>query len=139
MHTRYLLMFMLCFIRSGWSAPVDPTLLYGLTFQAHTSEKEARTSLHLTPEKPLFIRNAFTLEFDIRLRQEQECFGFIFRLINESEGYSIDLVSDLLSDQLFSLIADEKHSYRSTAPRFPTSTGTSGYISACTWTIRVTG
>lgn len=108
MHTRYLLMFMLCFIRSGWSAPVDPTLLYGLTFQAHTSEKEARTSLHLTPEKPLFIRNAFTLEFDIRLRQEQECFGFIFRLINESEGYSIDLVSDLLSDQLFSLIADEK-------------------------------
>ncbi len=108
MRTRYLLLFMLCFIQNGWSAPVDSTLLYGLTFRAHTSEKEARTSLHLTPEKSLYIENPFSLEFDIRLRREQECFGFIFRLINETEKYSIDLIGDLLSEQRFSLIADEK-------------------------------
>lgn len=108
MRTRYLLMFLLCFIRNGWSAPVDSTLLYGLTFQAHTSEKEARTALHLTPGKPLALGDTFTLEFDLRLRREQECFGFIFRLINEDEKQSIDLIGDLLSGQRFSLIADEK-------------------------------
>lgn len=108
MRTRYLLMFLLCFVRTGWGAPVDSTLLYGLTFQAHTSEKESRTALHLTPGRALVLEDAFTLEFDLRLRREQECFGFIFRLINEDEKKSIDLIGDLLSGQRFSLIADEK-------------------------------
>lgn len=39
MRTRYSLMFLSCFIRTEWGAPLGSILLYGLTFLAHASQK----------------------------------------------------------------------------------------------------
>ena len=85
---------------------------YGLEFMAHKVEKESRTGLDLTSGKKIRISSGDKLEFDIRFREENESFGFIFRMVKGNRtgagSQNIDLVSDLLSDNIFSIVMNRK-------------------------------
>ncbi|MDR1557894.1 MAG: hypothetical protein LBS88_12840 [Tannerellaceae bacterium] len=65
----------------------------GLYFHAFRANKDNRTSLNLTPDKPLSLSGGFTLTFDFRIRAETEIFGYILRIIG-NESNNIDLISN---------------------------------------------
>ena len=62
----------------------------GLLFTAAPQPKEQRTSLDLTPDSPVTVRNKFSLEFDIAIWNREQ-FGYVFRVF-DSERHNIDLV-----------------------------------------------
>lgn len=51
----------------------------GLSFLSYEVNQEERTSLNLTPEKPLKLKDGFSLEFDYK--QRRYSYGCIFRII----------------------------------------------------------
>ena len=93
-------------------APAHETQSYGLEFMAHNVEKEFRTGLDLTSGEKIRISSGENLEFDIKFRHENENFGFIFRMVQNSKAMSrrqnIDLISDLSSDNVFSIVMNRK-------------------------------
>lgn len=65
---------------------------YGLQFKSYEVEKEKRTSLNLTPEKPFSFPNGFNMSFDAKFDTDWlHPFGSVFRIITEDRNH-IDLV-----------------------------------------------
>ena len=79
-------------------------LTSGLYFKSFKVNKDMRTSLNLTPDRALNLKNGFVLEFELSLRWETHNFGYIFRLISD-DALNIDLLADLSSSETnFSLV-----------------------------------
>lgn len=66
----------------------------GLYFAAHSTIKEERTSLILSPE--FDASKGFTLDFDIKFRSEEHNYGYVFRIIIDNEK-SFDLIANITS------------------------------------------
>ncbi|GAB3263013.1 hypothetical protein GCM10027347_29250 [Larkinella harenae] len=67
---------------------------YGLRFAGHEEIQDARTSLDLTPEKPLCLDDVVEMSFDLQLVPSHKTyFGYIFRMIQD-EKYNLDLLYD---------------------------------------------
>lgn len=88
---------------------------YGLRFRSHDVEKEFRTGLDLTSGKALRIGSGDSLCFDIKFRSLNESFGYVFRMVELGRKpvggeriSNIDLISDLLSDNMFSVVINRK-------------------------------
>ena len=75
---------------------------YGLEFRSHEVEKEKRTGLDITPEKPFSFSNGFSLSFDILIKEKNQqkdvdtklldpIFGYILRM-EGNNNRNIDLV-----------------------------------------------
>lgn len=65
---------------------------HGLRFSSHEVVPEKRTSLNLTPEKPICFRQAADISFDLSFIPNLETyFGYIVRLVTENNQH-IDLV-----------------------------------------------
>jgi DNA-binding SARP family transcriptional activator len=65
----------------------------GLFFSSREVIKDKRTSLHLTPEKPLHFANGFSLEFESNFRQKDAYYGNIFKIVANND-LNIDLISN---------------------------------------------
>jgi two-component SAPR family response regulator len=65
----------------------------GLLFSSREVIKEKRTSLNLTPEKPLHFKNGFSLEFDSDFRQKDGYYGNICKIVG-NKVFNIDLISN---------------------------------------------
>lgn len=68
-------------------------LVEGLFFYSHEVKQEKRTSLKLTPEKPIFVKDKITLEFYANFRKGDGYFGNIFKIIGNEE-INIDFVGN---------------------------------------------
>ncbi|MDR0750848.1 MAG: hypothetical protein LBF62_14935 [Tannerellaceae bacterium] len=79
----------------------------GLYFHAFEVNKDRRTSLNLTPEKPLALSGGFTLTFDFLIRAETEIFGYILRIIGNETNH-IDLVSNTYLYNNIILVAGDR-------------------------------
>ena len=80
----------------------------GLQFSSFEVDQDKRTGLNLTPESKIFTANGFTLKFDIKLRQNSNDYGYVFRLVG-NDSVNIDLIAhittqDYLSNYAFSLV-----------------------------------
>jgi two-component SAPR family response regulator len=73
-------------------------LQYGLKFKSYEVEKEKRTSLNLTPEKPLSLPSRYTISFDLKFNSDGiDPFGYVFRIFDE-EGRSISLLLNIVKN-----------------------------------------
>ena len=80
----------------------------GLFFRSFEVDKDMRTCLDLTPEKPLSINNNFSMEFDINLRRREQNFGYVFRVIG-NDTLNIDFLANLDSrTSFFSLVVKNR-------------------------------
>ena len=82
-----------------YSLPIrssDDELKRGLYFQSFEVDKDKRTSLDLTPHRPLVFNHGFTMEFDLKLRREKQSFGYVFRIIC-NETLNMDFMIDIPS------------------------------------------
>ena len=80
----------------------------GLHFSSFEVDQDNRTGLNLTPQKKLEMPNGFTMQFDIQLRNLDQTFGYVFRIIG-NDSVNIDLVSDISSNEyVFSLVSGMK-------------------------------
>ena len=70
----------------------------GLFFSSHEVTLDKRTSLYLTPDKPLVFNKAFSIEFQAKFRQGDGYYGLICRII-ANKSTNIDLISNLASDK----------------------------------------
>lgn len=69
---------------------------YGLTFVAHTTNQDRRTTLCLTPAAPLALpEEGFTLGFDVKLRNELYTYGYVARIVADDSS-CFDFISYLL-------------------------------------------
>ena len=66
----------------------------GLSFYSHETNKDKRTELNLTPEKPFRFSKGFSLCFDFCFRQGITGYGYIFRGIGD-ENINFDLLSSI--------------------------------------------
>lgn len=66
----------------------------GLKFNAHTHLAEKRTSLVLDNGQGLACKQDLTLSFDMLVRKENSYFGFIFRIITDT-NQNVDLIFSL--------------------------------------------
>lgn len=65
---------------------------YGLEFRSYEVEKEKRTGLNLSPDKPLSLPEEYFLSFDLRINPVALYpFGYVFRIIDEN-GKHIDFL-----------------------------------------------
>jgi len=65
---------------------------YGLNFKSYEVEKENRTGLNLTPEKPFSFPDGFSLSFDVNFKPDWiHPFGSVMRIITEDRRH-IDLI-----------------------------------------------
>jgi two-component SAPR family response regulator len=71
----------------------------GLYFHSFLVDKDSRTGLNLTPEKPLSLSGGFTLAFDFKIRSEHDIYGYIFRLVGD-QMMNIDLISNIENNSL---------------------------------------
>jgi two-component SAPR family response regulator len=69
----------------------------GLYFSSHEVNQDQRTSLHITPERPLVLKKGFSIEFEARFRQGDGYYGSICRIIGDGKT-NIDLISNLGSE-----------------------------------------
>nr|WP_170857134.1 hypothetical protein [Algoriphagus locisalis] len=92
--------FLLLFLVSQlfWiGAEAQTGLNSGLHFNSHEVIQDERTSLDLTPNEPLSIKEKLILDFDIRFRPGDGYYGYIFKMLGK-ESVPIDLVSNLASE-----------------------------------------
>ncbi len=61
------------------------SLSTGLTFKSHNALREERTSLQLNKGKFIHLSKGFSLEFDVKFREELYNYGYVFRIIAEDE------------------------------------------------------
>lgn len=100
--TKHLLfiLFLIC------SLPVSgiDELRRGLFFQSFEVDKDKRTCLNLTPDKPFTAQKGFSMEFDFKLRPHEQNFGYIFRIIG-NDTLNIDFLTSIDSEvSNFSLV-----------------------------------
>lgn len=104
---RIILIFLLSLLPFQLHSEEDNTLS-GLFFHSFEVDKDNRTSLNLTPEKKLHAPEGFSIDFEIKLRVEVQCFGYVFRTIGNDTldinliAYQFDPVS------VFTLVAKKK-------------------------------
>ncbi len=67
---------------------------YGLRFTSHEDIKDNRTGFSLTPDEGIRLEGDFTLSFDVRFRQAEHTFGYVFRMIAGDQS-NLDMVSDI--------------------------------------------
>lgn len=80
----------------------------GLFFQSFEVDKDKRTCLNLTPDKPLTFKKGFSMEFDVNFRQYNQNFGYIFRIIG-NDTLNIDFLANIASEFAnFSLVVKNK-------------------------------
>ena len=78
---------------------------YGLEFASHEVEKENRTGLDLTPDKPFHFSKGFSISFDVLFqRKNQQIFGCIMRIIGNN-NQNIDLILASESDIYPNIVA----------------------------------
>ena len=80
---------------------------YGLTFCSHGTNIDERTSLDLSCGEPFDFRHGFTMEFDMRLNNTANAYGYVFRII--AGNMSVDLLSHAVAWR-YSLILSDGHS-----------------------------
>ena len=66
----------------------------GLYFHSFEVDKDKRTSLNLTPDKPLDLSRGFSISFDINLRNEEHTFGYVFRIL-ANDTLNIDFITKI--------------------------------------------
>ncbi|MBN9300324.1 MULTISPECIES: hypothetical protein [Dysgonomonas] len=78
----------------------DQSHYSGLTFIAHTKNQDERTGLNLTTKRAMkYSEEGFSLEFDLKLREELHTYGYVCRIVsNNSESF--DIISHLLESNL---------------------------------------
>ncbi|MGN7819768.1 kelch repeat-containing protein [Chitinophaga sp. 22536] len=65
---------------------------YGLAFASKNIAQEDRTSLDLTPEKPVQVKGSYSLSFDLSFQPFfRSYFGYVFRITDEKRQ-NIDLI-----------------------------------------------
>ncbi|MBC9931296.1 BTAD domain-containing protein [Chitinophaga qingshengii] len=65
---------------------------YGLAFASKNIAQEDRTSLDLTPEKPMQVKGGYSLSFDLSFQPFfRSYFGYVFRITDEKHQ-NIDLI-----------------------------------------------
>ncbi|HLP04305.1 MAG TPA: hypothetical protein VK152_02645 [Paludibacter sp.] len=92
----YTLVFVLVFVNPVVRA--DNASTSGLVFQSHSVLREQRTSLQLNKGNFLDLPDGFTLDFDIKFRNESFNYGYVFRIIAEND-LSIDLLSNISNEK----------------------------------------
>lgn len=82
----------------------DKRVTSGLFFSSYEVIQDQRTSLNITPDKPISLQKKFSLEFDAKFRKGDGYYGLICRIIGDNKT-TIDLVSNqLLVNENFWLI-----------------------------------
>jgi two-component SAPR family response regulator len=72
---------------------------YGLTFTSHTVNQDERTGMDLIPNKGLHFTSGFSIEFDLKLKEEDSTYGYVFRIIS-NDTTALDLVANLNLNKL---------------------------------------
>jgi two-component SAPR family response regulator len=78
----------------------------GLYFYSHAIDKDKRTGLDLTPEKPFSSSQKFTISFDFKIRAGEDNYGYVFRLIG-NDTVNIDFISDIAYSNLYMVVKDK--------------------------------
>lgn len=80
--------------------------IYGLKFLSYEVKKDLRTSLDLTPVRPLEVKGSFTLSFNFRYYRNYTAYGYIFRLIaNNSANFDFLSKTSSLQDNDIEFVA----------------------------------
>ncbi len=80
----------------------------GLFFRSHEVIQDERTSLNITPDDPIRIKDELVIEFEALFRQGDGYYGYIFKTLANGKT-PIDLVSNLASEsENFWLVVGEK-------------------------------
>lgn len=92
MKRKILLLFFIILFLPGFILGNEPDT--GLKFNAHTHLAENRTSLVLDAGKGIALEQELAISFDMLVRKENSYFGFIFRIITDTDQ-NIDLIFSL--------------------------------------------
>ena len=68
----------------------------GLFFRSFEVDKDKRTCLNLTTEKPLSFHKGFAVAFDLNLRSYSQTFGYVFRIIC-NDTLNVDFLANISS------------------------------------------
>ena len=82
-------------------------LRYGLTFKSHDVNQDIRTSLNLTPAKPMSFPGGFSLEFDVKFNKLVQTYGYVCRVV--SENMSLDVISNVNGLKLNCVLIKDDH------------------------------
>ncbi|MDR2534129.1 MAG: hypothetical protein LBC81_05090 [Tannerellaceae bacterium] len=93
----------------------------GLFFNSFEVNKDSRTRLNLTPDRPMAMPGGFTITFDFKIRPEQEVFGYIFRIIGNGST-NIDLISNSSQYHNIVLVVDNRTFIEFNLNELPTPT-----------------
>ena len=103
MKIKYLLLTVLL-VYSSLPTNANDAIKQGLYFHSFEVDKDKRTCLDLTPERPLVFDDGFAMEFDLKLRPINHIFGYVVRIIC-NDTLNVDLLADITSGQAtFSLV-----------------------------------
>lgn len=104
---RFTFILLLFFFKIGLYAQINTASYHsGLTFTAHTKNQDERTGLNLTPADPMaFSKNGFSMEFELKLRDELHTYGYVCRVIS-GKTLSFDMISHLLESKLNFLLTE---------------------------------
>ncbi len=89
-----LLLFVLACVKIAYA---QDYLEEGLFFSSHEVTQEQRTSLNLTPNSPIQLKNKFSIEFEANFRHGDGYYGNIFKIICNNQ-LNIDLVANLADE-----------------------------------------
>ncbi len=105
---RFFILSVLAFLLIGVGSAQDTTdYQYGLSFKSHLVNLDERTSLDLSLERPLTnLTDGFSIRFEVKLRQETQTFGYIFRMVVDEES-SFDLLVNLI-DHKFNFVINDR-------------------------------
>jgi len=105
-HFGYFLKLLLLLSVSPFISVKGENIKSGLHFYSYTVDKDKRTGLNLTPDKPLTLLHEFTLTFDFKIRAGESNYGSFFRIIG-NDSINIDLISNFYYDQLFLVVGQQ--------------------------------
>lgn len=80
----------------------------GLRFLSTEVDKDKRTMLNLTPERPFVFKGPFSVGFDLKLRRQDQNFGYVFRIAGD-DTLNIDLLANLDSEAGYFSLVVGKH------------------------------
>jgi len=78
---------------------------YGLTFNSHSVNQDLRTSLDLTPAKPLYLPIGFSIEFSIKFNPGIQAYGYVCRIISDDRE-TFDIISNINARKLNCVLVD---------------------------------
>lgn len=80
----------------------------GLRFKGHNVPLDQRTSLNLSPGKPIPVGSEFELSFDLKFEPNASYFGYVFRAIVNGENYDFICTPSINSLMNFHIVIGEK-------------------------------